>query len=144
MLTEGKISPYAYGELWYYFEQDLNYPFHQIRVNQLSKNVMKNIDVLIMPSGLYPSLGSEPKRNDNELVKSGGRIIAIERALSFFEDQKDFGIKRKENIIKTDPTQRYEDRKRNNISNAINGAIYKTILDNSHPIGLIQHQLLHS
>ena len=62
VLTEGKISPYAYGELWYYFEQDLNYPFHQIRVNQLSENVMKKIDVLIMPSGLYPNLGSEPKK----------------------------------------------------------------------------------
>ena len=45
-------------------------------------------------------------------------------------------MKRKENKIKLDPTQRYDERKRNNISNAINGGIYKTILDNSHPIGL--------
>ena len=137
VLSEGKISPYSYGELWHYFEQDLNYPFHQISVNQLSENVMKKIDVLIMPSGLYPSLGSEPKKEMMmRWLNQGGRIIAIERALSFFEDQKDFGIKRKENKITPDPTQRYEDRKRNNISNAINGGIYKTILDNSHPIGL--------
>ena len=50
--------------------------------------------------------------------------------------KKDFGIKRKENKITPNPTQRYEDRKRNNISNTINGGIYKAILDNSHPIGL--------
>ena len=137
VLTEGKISPYAYGELWHYFEQDLNYSFHQIRVNQLSENVIKKIDVLIMPSGLYPSLSSEPKKEMiMRWLNQGGRIVAIERALSFFEDKKFFGLKRKENKIKRDPTQRYDERKRNNISNAINGGIYKTILDNSHPIGL--------
>ena len=137
VLTEGKISPYAYGELWHYFEQDLNYSFHQIRVNQLSENVIKKIDVLIMPSGLYPSLSSEPKKEMiMRWLNQGGRIVAIERALSFFEDKKFFGLKRKENKIKLDPTQRYDERKRNNISNAINGGIYKTILDNSHPIGL--------
>ena len=137
VLSEGKISPYAYGEVWHYFEQDLNYSFHQIRVNQLSENVMKKIDVLIMPSGLYPSLSSEPKKEMiMRWLNQGGRIVAIERALSFFEDKKFFGLKRKENKIKRDPTQRYDERKRNNISNAINGGIYKTILDNSHPIGL--------
>ena len=96
VLTEGKISPYAYGELWHYFEQDLNYPFHQIRVSQLSENVMKKIDVLIMPSGLYPGLGSEPKKEMMmRWLNQGGRIIAIERALSFFEDQKRLWYKKK-------------------------------------------------
>ena len=49
-------------------------------------------------------------------------------ALSFFEDKKVFGLKRKENKITPDPTQRYDERKRNNISNVISGGIYKTIL----------------
>lgn len=137
VLTEGEVSPYSYGELWHYFEQDLNYPFHQIRENQLSENVMKKIDVLIMPSGGYSSLNSEPKKAMiMRWLRQGGRIIAIERALSVFEDQKAFGVKRKENKITPDPTLRYEDRKRNNISNVITGGIYNTRLDNSHPIGL--------
>lgn len=137
ILTEGDVSPYNYGELWHYFEKDLNFPFHQVRDKQLTERVLKHIDVLIMPSGGYSSLRSERKKAMLlRWLRQGGRIVAIERALSYFTGQQGFNLQRKENDITPDPTRRYEDQQRNYISNAITGGIFNTRVDNSHPIGL--------
>ncbi len=91
ILTEGDVSPYNYGELWHYFEKDLNFPFHQVRDKQLTERVLKHIDVLIMPSGGYSSLRSERKKAMLlRWLRQGGRIVAIERALSYFTGQQVF------------------------------------------------------
>ena len=44
-------SSYNAGELWYFFEQELNYPMTMIKASTLNYVDLSNYDILILPSG---------------------------------------------------------------------------------------------
>lgn len=145
LLAGDGVSSLSMGEVWYYFEKEIGYPVNVILSDDLTKNTLRELDVLIMPDGNYRFL-SDRGMNDalRDWVSNGGRLIALESAVAQL-GAADWGIRaKKSDDDKTDKQDdqkddysllhRYENRERDFIPAFIPGAIYKVELDNSHPL----------
>ena len=137
VLAEGRVSSYNYGEIWHFFEQQLKFPFHQVRANELNSRVLDQIDVLILPAGRYTLLNAPDKKEALlQWMRKGGRLLAFGSALNAFSGQEPFGLKKKENEREIDPLLPYEDQERESMSYLTTGSIYEASVDGSHPIGM--------
>ncbi len=142
LFTGDGISSNAAGELWYYFEQQLNYPVSLVNVASANSMNWHDYDVVIMPEGSYRFLNERSQQDMlKQWVTQGGKIIALETAVSQLA-QLDWGIKQKGMDDRKDddpqkPYERlkqYENRERDFLPNTIPGAVYKLELDNTHPL----------
>ncbi len=145
MFTGSDIGPNSAGEVWHYFEQQLDYPITLINTDEMSRVSWKNIDVLIMPDGYYKFLADKDASAQlRSWVRQGGKIIALESAVSQMAGN-DWGIKlkksddekkddKKDNKTLYDDLHKYENRERDALTGSIPGAIYKVELDDTHPL----------
>ena len=140
LLAGEGLNAQAVGEVWHFFDQQLGYPLTVFSSGDPNKVSLKDIDVLIMPDGYYESLSD--KDGDADLkswVKDGGKLIAIGSAAAQLSGG-DWGFKKKkdeaeESKVEYKDLKKYSDRDREGLAGHIPGAIYKTELDNSHPLG---------
>ncbi|WP_047547899.1 M14 family metallopeptidase [Psychroserpens sp. Hel_I_66] len=138
MLSGEYTSSLSYGELWHFFEQQLQYPLTSINTDDLSRSNLSKFNVLVMPNGYYGGLLDEKLTEKiKNWVQSGGKLIAIDGALNSFADKDGFGLKR--NVADSTSeeknlTIKYADRERDYTKNLITGAIFKTDVDNTHPM----------
>jgi hypothetical protein len=138
LLTGEQVSSLGAGEVWHFFEKMLDYPVTLLNASEFSRFNLRSYNVLIIPDGSYKSL-TDKAGNDKlkEFVRNGGKVIAIENAVSLLAGTE-WGIKLKEE--KTEEKgdyvnlKKYGDRVRESLSGSIPGAIYKLELDNSHPL----------
>ncbi|MDX2415106.1 MAG: hypothetical protein QNK33_07935, partial [Bacteroidales bacterium] len=70
----------SFGELWYFFEHELQYPVTILDSERLSGLDLSDFDVIFLPSGSY----TKAKAKLLEYAKAGGKIIAFERSISMF------------------------------------------------------------
>ncbi|MDB5017261.1 MAG: zinc carboxypeptidase [Mucilaginibacter sp.] len=140
LVTGDGVSAEAMGEVWYFFEQQINYPVTLVNFKDLNRARLGDFDVVIFPDGNYEDLPSEKLQN---WVHDGGKLIAMGNAVSQLADKKGFSIKRKEDKKedKTDAKEKepfiklYDEREKEALRSSVPGAIYKLNLDNSHPLG---------
>ena len=132
-------SSLSFGEVWHFFEQQINYPLTVVRSQDLGRVNWNEFDVLIFPDGNYPDMGNDKMQ---QWVRAGGKLIAMEGAVSQLAGKKGFDLKNKEEAKKDekakDPYEdlrTYENRERESVRTNIPGAIYKVNLDNTHPLG---------
>lgn len=130
-------SSLSYGSLWYFFEQELNYPIISISTDDFGGLDLDDYDVLVLPNGYYSSLLNDKKLKElSSWIKSGGKVIAIANALSSFEGKKGFGLEK----VKTEKDTTvanlspYAEREKENTKNNITGAIFQVKVDNTHPL----------
>ena len=144
MLTGKGVDASAAGEVWYLFDQQLDYPISLINAEDIGNVNWKNIDVLILPGGKYKFLSDKDGANDVKgWVRQGGKIIAMENAVMQMAGG-DWGIKLKKNEdekkeekpLTYAELKKFEKSEHNGIMSNIAGAIYKIELDNSHPLAL--------
>lgn len=140
MVTGNGVSSLGAGEVSYFFEKRLSYPLTQILSDELRRYDLSKYDALIFPDGNYKALDDKNVSNQlEEFVKNGGKIIAMESAVSQMAEN-DWGIKKKnedeENKSDTSYTllRVYGSREREDISETIPGAIYKLDMDTTHPL----------
>ena len=135
------VSAEAMGEVWHFFEQQINYPISLVRYKDLEKTKLGDFDVAIFPDGKYDDFPSDKLQG---WVRDGGKLISMENAVSQLIDKKGFDIKKKEEKKddKTDDKPKlpvviklYEQRDRDALRATVPGAIYKINLDNTHPLG---------
>ncbi len=142
------ISSLGYGAIWHFFEQQVKYPINVIGADYFSSIDLHDYDVLILPEGYYSKLLN--KSNLAELTKwiqKGGKLIAINTAISVFAASDDYDIsvyddekskkdskKTKDSIKKEMRLKPYGDHERNYISNLITGGVFRTTLDNTNPL----------
>lgn len=131
-------SSLNYGEIWYFFEQDLNYAVTSIDTGNFDRIDLSKIDVLVLPSGNYSKLfDKEGLEELTQWVRSGGKVIAIGNAVKTFAGKEGFHLKEnepeKDSIQKANLTP-YAEREREEIKNLITGSIIETKLDNTHPL----------
>jgi hypothetical protein len=143
VLSGEGVSSLAFGEVWHFFERQIEYPLTVLRTNYFAQVNLSKYDVLILPSGWYSNLDKNSITNIHNWVKNGGRLIAMENALSLFADQEGSGLKtavtqevKKEEKLQASFLRAYKNRERESISDYISGSIYKIKLDNSHPLAL--------
>jgi hypothetical protein len=127
------ITPTAAGDLWHFFDQQLNYPITLIDASYFSRVDLWQFNVVIFPSGTYSSIIKDHKEI-NRWVTDGGRLILLENANAFFDGKEGIELKSKSKneAVKTDKV--YNQRERDSISDQVPGAIYKLKLDNTHPL----------
>lgn len=129
-------SSYSYGQVWYYLEQDLDYLFTTLSVDQISRVDLDEYNVIILPEGYY-NLGNGAAGRLSEWVSGGGRLIAIGSANRILSRHERLGLKQNGSSNNEDenPLEPYAGRQRRSISSDIPGAIFKLRMDNTHPLG---------
>jgi hypothetical protein len=141
---EGTSSS-SVGELWYFFERELNYPVTLINTANSENIDLSDYEILILTSGSYTKL----KDTIIDYVKRGGRAIAIETAASIFSGDKTTSIAKAietrtaeqkliEKKVKSDDTtllKKFElqNERRYTLSERSAGSIYKVKLDDTNP-----------
>lgn len=139
VLSGEPTSTLRFGEIWHFMEQQLNYPLTVIDENYFDRVDLGNYDVLILPDGYGYNRFLNGKRKEDLAgwVRQGGKLIATGQALGALQGDAGFSIKRKstkpeasENI----EPQAFEGSERERIKDAITGAIFKTRVDETHPL----------
>jgi len=138
VLTGKPTSTLRFGEVWHFFEQQLEYPATIIDASYFKTVDLKDYTILVLPSGGYSAfMNKATKTKLKNWVNSGGTLIAMGGALSSLADKEGFSLKKKEKATDSSKTQPkpHKDTQRERIKNAITGAIFKTKVDNTHPLG---------
>jgi hypothetical protein len=141
LLSGDGTSQYSVGEVWHFFDQQVDYPITMIDTDYASSIAWHKYDVLIMADGWYSSLGESEFKQLQEWVRSGGRLIALGGAVAQFANKDGFGLKRKSadengNGNGSDSNLRtYGEREREGISSYNTGSVFRVDLDSTHPLG---------
>lgn len=127
-------SSQGVGEIWHFLEQELNYPFSMIGLQNIANLDINKINTLIVPDGSYTDTINEKLE---DWIKLGGKLILFEDAVSAVSGKKPFNIKLKE-VVKDEAvmsaSRKYGERNQDDLSDAIPGAIFRVSLDQSHPL----------
>ena len=137
VLSGNGTSSLSFGEIWHFFETQLKYPITNINSNDFKYVDYANFDVIILPNGYYSRVLDKATLDKlKKWTRTGGTLIAIGNALNSFADKKGFSLKKKKakkDSAKANLTP-YADRERKNIENLITGSIFKSSVDNTHPL----------
>ncbi len=137
-------SPYALGEVWFYFDRELGYPVTLISTDQFANARLNDFDLLVLPNGNYGRVLTEKALNTLKTwVQAGGKLIAMEGALGSLVGKEGFELKqkdeeknnKKDDKKPADSLKIYADRERTAVSEETPGSIYRISLDNTHPLG---------
>ncbi|HUR65348.1 MAG TPA: M14 metallopeptidase family protein [Chitinophagaceae bacterium] len=142
LLTGEGTNYTAVGQVWHFFENEIDYPVTLINVSDIGRVDWKAIDVLIMADGNYSFLSDSGTTGSfKSWINAGGKLIALEGAVNALSKAK-IGLQQ---IVNEDEKKeqkaddalklnKYGDRERSSISGNIPGSIYKVELDNTHPM----------
>ncbi len=140
LLTGEGVSSLGAGEIWHFFDKQLEYPVSLVYANDISRINWQETDVIIMPDGNYRFMSDKTASDQlREWISKGGKVVALESAVAAFARLEWSGLKSK----KTDeakekdpyaPLSLFENRERDYVRNITPGSIYKVELDNSHPL----------
>ncbi len=144
MCGEGTSSGTA-GELWYFFERELEYPVSLINISNADRVDLNDYDVLLLPSGNYSKL----RDTIADFTRRGGRAVTFENAISVFAADKSTQLfkaietrnaeqKASEKKDKSDDLsylRKFSDEDRYQLSEKSAGSIYKVRVDTTNPFG---------
>jgi len=140
LLTGEGVGSNSAGEIWHFFEQQINYPLTLINANDFGRITWSNYDVIIMPTGNYRFLNEKTSADQlKDWINKGGRLVALEGAVGQLS-RTDWAIKSKKSddaATSKDPyaaLEVYEEREREFLKSNIPGSIFKVSLDNTHPL----------
>ncbi len=138
------ISPTSLGEVWHYFDQQIKYPITVVAPGYARRMNFNDFDVLILPSGFYGDIFGEGTMSQLKAwLRSGGRVIAMDNALTLFADKGDFGLKTVKQADKASEGEKkggqtnqrkYVNRDRDELVEYVEGSIFKIEMDVSHPL----------
>lgn len=142
LLSGEGTSSYMVGEIWHYFDRQIDYPVTLINVGDLGSVELHEYDVLILPDGYYNDELNGPRMDEiKEWITGGGRLIAVEGANGLLAGKEGFSLKRKETDNgeeeengEEETLDRYGESQRESISSSNSGSIFKLAMDNSHPL----------
>ena len=141
LLSGEGTSSLSFGEIWHFFETELKYPLTIIDSDYFSGIDFSKYDVIILPNGYYNSILNESTLDKlSSFTRSGGTLIAIGNALNSFADKKDFALTKKKMDNKDEGSKKpnltpYAEQERESVKNFITGAIFKSKIDVTHPLG---------
>ena len=133
-------STLRYGEVWHFMEQQLGYPFSALDADYIDNIDLDDYQVLVLPDGYgYRSLMRDSfLKKLSSWVSSGGKLIAMGRAIRSLEGKENFGVTFKESVNGNDngeeEVQSYEETPRERMKNQITGAIFKAKVDPTNPL----------
>lgn len=138
VLSGKATSSLSFGEVWHFFETQLNYPITSINAEDFSDITLHSYDVIVLPSGSYRDvLNTSMMTKLKKWMRNGGTLIAIGNALRSFADKDGFSLKVKKSAEKDkeDNLTSFADRERKSVANLITGSIFTSKIDSTHPLG---------
>lgn len=147
LIYDDDVDNNSYGQMWCFFEQDLNIAITQVKLTDLARLKLTNFNIICMTDGGYSNLDSGKLERLKQWCTEGGRLILIGEALTAFEDKKGFELTKFANKKDRETAEdmeisngqrrrfmHFDDYERDAISDGTPGAIYKVTLDNTHPL----------
>ncbi len=147
ILYDDHVDVHSYGQVWYYFEQELHYPVTSIATGDVGRARLSQYNIIILPEGGYADMDSGKLAKLTQWVADGGRLIAIGEALGALEDKKGFELsrfasKKEEEAQKEQQSAdklarrfaHYEDIERTAVGEGNPGSIVRVQMDNTHPL----------
>jgi hypothetical protein len=145
ILCGNRVPSGTVGELWYFFERELEYPVTLINTSNLESIDLRKYNTVILGGGNFTGL----KDTIFDFARKGGRVIALESAISLFSSDKSTLLfkavemrneeqKTADKKVKSDDTsllRKYEDRERIPLSDRSAGSIYRVRIDTTNPFG---------
>jgi len=141
LLSGDQTDPTGLGEVWHFFEEELNYPLHIINVSALDQMDLSRYNELVMEEGYY-DFKEETMKRISDWVSSGGHLIVMGSAIKSISGKDGFSIHQNRDV-KQDSLQEeermilpkaYSSGERDYITEGIQGAVFKTRMDKSHPL----------
>ncbi|WP_143309929.1 M14 family metallopeptidase [Chitinophaga vietnamensis] len=145
LVAGDEVSSLGMGEIWHFFEQQINYPITVVNERNIGEVTLQDVDVLILANGEYRFLGDKLfTERLKDWVGNGGRLIALEGAAAQLatgewgirlkkEDEKE-AKERAEKARPYDVLKPYANRERESVKQFIPGAIFKVEMDTTHPL----------
>ncbi len=139
LLTGEGASPNAAGEVWHFFDQEIQYPLTLINANDFGRADWRQFDVLIIPDGNYRFLGDKVQAESlKDWISKGGNVVALGSAVEQLSKMEwsTFKLKKESDSASknADPLRKFENRERDFIPNTTPGSIFRVELDNTHPL----------
>ncbi|MFT4203113.1 MAG: M14 family metallopeptidase [Chitinophagaceae bacterium] len=143
LLTGETVGNTAAGEVWYEFEQHLDYPLTLVNVSDFGRLQLSDYDVVIMPDGYYPFLQNKELVADfTKWIERGGKVIAFESAVAQLSKIEGSALELKKDKKEDSASQKdvyanlfkYENREHDEVTKGTPGAVFKVRLDNTHPL----------
>ncbi len=148
LLGGNGVSSLNVGEIWHFFEEELDYPISMLDIQQFTSTDLNKYNTIILPSGNYNALGDAGLRKLDSWITAGGKLIAIESSASFLSGKEGFGLsqfltdeekreveKRQEQEAAVERIADFQARERSGISNTVSGAVFEVKIDVSYPLG---------
>jgi uncharacterized membrane protein len=140
------VSNTDFGQVWFYMDQVIEYPVSTVELQNFNRVDLSDYNTLILPEGYY-GFSDYQKKNIDDFVNKGGKVIAIGGAVTQFEDRPGYHLTKfatddeKETVKKaveeqvlSDRFLDYEGSERRSISGYVPGAIIENAIDTSHPL----------
>ena len=133
-------SSLAAGEVWHFFDQQLNYPATLFHTQQFGGEDLKDYNTIVMPSGYYSDMLNDSAQSKlTDWVRSGGKLIAIDNAVSAISGIDAFQISMKslseeEGDDEESKLRTYGESSRMRAMSSTPGSIFRTTLDHTHPL----------
>lgn len=141
-------SSLNYGEVWHFFEKDLDYPLSNLDASAMGSYDLSKYDVIILPSVFGAALNAGAQTKLTDWVKAGGKLIAIDASVNLFANKEGFKLKTfdtdeekkaadkvAQELAKVERLEPYTEGERLDISSGTAGAIYEIEMDETHPLG---------
>jgi hypothetical protein len=141
-------SSLSYGELWHFFEKDLDYPLSNLDAAAMGSYDLSKYDVIILPSVFGAALNGGAQTKLTDWVKAGGKLIAIDASVNLFANKEGFKLKTfdtdeekkaaekvSQELAKQERLEPFTEGERLDISGGTAGAIYEIKMDETHPLG---------
>lgn len=142
--------PTSFGELWHYFEQQLEYPISVINTRNFGGADLSKYNTIILGAGSYGRISSQLK----DFVRDGGKVIALEQAMNVFANDSKTSLgevtakyrsalSNKNKKEGDELLNKYAEAQRERLTRSVEGSIYKVYLDDSHPLAFGDDKSLH-
>jgi hypothetical protein len=127
-------SDYESGEIWHHFDQRLHMPITMVDAFQLGATKLASYTHIITVSGAYSNVPASATDSLQNWLKSGGTWIAMGTSVQWLNQRKiaTFSVrKREEELSIRLPYRQAGD---NSVVHALDGAIFNTLVDRTHPM----------
>jgi len=139
-LSGSPTEPSRTGEVWHFFDRQLDYPVTLLRTDTFAPSMLENVDVLVLPSGRYGDWLTDARAEAlTDWVRNGGRLISMGNANDALADRPPYALHRREtarsDTAAPESLDPYATETRKQLAGATPGSIHRVRLDDTHPLG---------
>ncbi len=145
LLSGEGTPPSMVGQVWHYFDQQIEYPITLINTDYFNHVDLHDYDVLIFPSANYNEILDDERLSEiKSWIRAGGTLIAMAGANDYLVDKKGFALQKKSAVDSSesevdesnykDRLQTYRKRRRMRATQSNPGSVFRVSMDTTHPL----------